>query len=887
MTLEPDGRTLQPEDTDFWRSVLTGGGVTTIPRWSLIPASGVAVHEAKVPEDAMAAAYRLADDMAVPISSVLLAAHAKVLAALSGEHEVTTGYIAEPGGRPLPCTLMTHFPSWKALIREARRGETDLLAVRHVPVGDLQRESGVPGPLSEVSFDPFPAGAGASADRDRDLPAGTVLQVGIARHDSGAVLRLQHRRDALDAQYAARIAAYHLAALALMTADPDAAHERQSLLSAQEIRFQLDGLAGPRRELPDRCVHALFEQRVQDDGNAVAVVRGTRQWTYTELNERANKVARALLTRGVAREDVIAVVTERNLEWAAAVLGVFKAGGVYLPVEPHFPADRIANMLSRAGCRLVLTEPGSTTTLSHAVDTLPEVRTLLIEAAYEETPVAGNPDIDVSPDQLAYIYFTSGSTGEPKGAMCEHAGMLNHIHAKIDDLHIGKEHVVAQTAPQCFDISLWQLLAALMVGGRTLLVPQEAIWDVPRYIDTIADGRVNVLQAVPSYLDAVLSFLERCPRELPDLRCVSVTGEALKKELVERWFSAQPGIRLVNAYGLTETSDDTNHEVMDRVPDTEHIPLGRPVNNVRVRVVDENLSLVPLGAPGEIVFSGVCVGRGYVNDPERTRQSFTADPYRVGDRLYRSGDYGRWLPGGRLDFLGRRDSQVKIRGFRIETEDVENALLKVPGVHAAAVAVTQGGQGKRLVAFCCGEPALTDSAMRDQLGRWLPAYMVPSSFHWRSDLPLTVNGKVDRKALASLATELDNAGPRRTADATGSESEERPRTPTEERLAAAWAMVLGIPQHRIGRHDHFFDNGGTSLTAVQLAIRLDRVLSLKDLTRHPVLADLARLLDARVASAPTVDPPPEAMRDVLLIHHATARAGPAARPGTDPDDRPD
>ncbi|MEU7060655.1 amino acid adenylation domain-containing protein [Streptomyces sp. NPDC046197] len=855
MTVAPGRRTLRPEDPedqDFWRSVLGEGGITAIPRWSAAPVPGVAEHETMIPDRVMAAVHRLADDLAVPIGTVLLAAHAKVLAALSGEREVTTGYLAEPGRRPLPCRLTTGPPSWAALVREARRAEADLLAHRHFPVENLEREVGLPGPLSEASFDPLPADHRGRAVRGDDLPAGTVLQLAWTWHDGGAVLRLRYRRDALDAPYAARVAGYHLTALTSMAAHPDARHGSQSLLSAQEIRFQLDGLAGSRRELPQCCVHTLFEQRVQDEPNAVAVVHGARRWTYAELNERANCVARALLRRGAGREDVIAVVTERDPDWAAAVLGVFKAGCVYLPIEPHFPAERIANTLSRAGSLLVLTEPGSTSNLSPAVGTLPVVRTLLIDTAYAEADTAADLGLGVSLDQLAYIYFTSGSTGQPKGAMCEHAGMLNHIHAKIDDLRIGSGEVVAQTAPQCFDISLWQLLAALLVGGRTLLVPQEVILDVPRYLDTIAEGRVGVLQAVPSYLDAVVSVLERFPRRLPDLHCVSVTGEALKKDLVERWFSVQPGIRLVNAYGLTETSDDTNHEVMDRIPDGERIPLGRPIHNVQVRVVDENLSPVPLGAPGEIVFCGVCVGRGYVNDPERTRQSFTGDPYGTGERLYRGGDYGRWLPGGKLDFLGRRDSQVKVRGFRIEIEEVESALLKVPGVHAGAVAVTQGDRGGRLVAFCCGDFPLPDGEMRDELGRWLPAYMVPSAFHWRHDLPLTANGKVDRRALNALAADLDGTVSRSTDEATDTGSDASPRTPTEERLAAAWAAVLGIPRHRVGRHDHFFDDGGTSLTAVQLAIRLDRTVSLKDLTRHPVLADLARLLDARVAPSRTV-----------------------------------
>src|SRR6266487_939982 len=448
-------------------------------------------------------------------------------------------------------------------------------------------------------------------------------------------------------------------------------------------------LAGPSRKLPDRRAHEVFEDQARARPDAIAAMHGSRQLTYGEVNARANEVARALLARGLTREGVVGVVTERNLDWMTAVLAIFKAGGAYLPIEPHFPAERIARTLSRAGCRLVLTERGSTAMLYQAVESLSGVQTLFIELAYEGGYPEGNLGIDVAPDQLAYVYFTSGSTGEPKGAMCEHAGMLNHLFAKIEDLKIGAGDVVAQTAPQCFDISLWQLVSALLVGGRTLLVEQEAILDAKRFVDKIVDGRVAVVQVVPSYLEILLSYLAQQPRELHDLRCVSVTGEALKKELTQRWFAAAPEIKLVNAYGLTETSDDTNHEVMNRVPDRERVPLGPPIDNVHVYVVDEHLAPVPLGAPGEIVFSGVCVGRGYINDAERTRRAFMADPYREGNRLYRSGDYGRWLPEGKLEFLGRRDSQVKISGFRIEIGEIENTLLRVPGVREGAVVVTE------------------------------------------------------------------------------------------------------------------------------------------------------------------------------------------------------
>ena len=594
---------------------------------------------------------------------------------------------------------------------------------------------------------------------------------------------------------------------------------------------------GPSRALPDCRAHEVFETQVRARPDAIAAVRGDRQLTYRELNARANQLARALVARGLTREGVVGVVTERNLDWMTAVLAIFKAGGAYLPIEPHFPPDRIARMLARAGCRLVLTERGSTAMLDQALVALPGVAMLCIDAIYADGHSDDDLKITVAPDQLAYIYFTSGSTGEPKGAMCEHAGMLNHLFAKIDDLRIDEGTVVAQTAPQCFDISLWQLMAALLVGGCTLLVEQEIILDAGRFIDKIVDAKVDIVQVVPSYLEVLESHLAQHPREFEHLRYVVATGEALKKELVERWFALQPRIKLVNAYGLTETSDDTNHEIMDRPPSGARVPLGRPVNNVVISLVDEDLSPVPPGAPGEIVFSGVCVGRGYINDPERTRRAFLADPHRQGQRLYRSGDFGRWLPDGKLEFLGRRDSQVKISGFRIEIGEIENTMLHMPGVREGAVVVAERpDRSKRLVAFYSSERPLDAGALRDRLGESLPTYMVPAAFQWRETLPLTDNGKIDRKALTVLAGDLDAT----------EQNHERPGTATEDWLATAWAEVLGISKDQIGRQDHFFDLGGTSLSALRLVVALDRAVSFKELRTHPILAAQAALIDARV-----------------------------------------
>ena len=829
---------------EFWRRALLAGAFTALPRWTCQPMAGVGEHEVRISDELEAALRGLAHELAMPLSSVLLTAHAKVLGALSGEREVSTGYVAVQGRSPLLCRMTTEPHSWRTMLLETHRAVLELLSHSEFPVEDLTRELRLTKPLFETVFDPTGDERGYVRMRGRALAEGIVLWVDVVCQD-GLMLRLRPSTDAIHRDCAARIAGYYLTALELIAGNPDAEHERQSLISREERHFQLHDLAGPRRKLPNRRVHELFEEHVRAHPDAIAAVHGDTEWTYQELNGRANQVARALLARGLGREGIVAVVTERNLDWMAAVLAIFKAGGAYLPIEPHFPADRIARTLSRAGCRLILTERGSTATLDRALESVSGVQTLFIDQACADGHADSDLGLAVASDQVAYIYFTSGSTGEPKGAMCEHAGMLNHMCAKIVDLEIGKGTVVAQTAPQCFDISLWQLASALLVGGRTLLIEQEAILDAERFIGKLVDGSVNVVQLVPSYLEIVLSHLAEHPRELPDLRCVSVTGEALKKGLAERWFAAQPAIKLVNAYGLTETSDDTNHEVMCSVPQRERVPLGRPIHNVHVYIVDEHLSLVPIGATGEIVFSGVCVGRGYVNDLERTRRAFLADPHREGHRLYRSGDYGRWLPEGKLEFLGRRDTQVKISGFRIEIGEIENTLLRLPGVREGAVVVIErADHSKHLVAFYSGQRPLDANVLGDQLRESLPQYMVPSAFHWRRRLPLTDNSKIDRKALTALAGELNVA----------EQDRDRPSTPTEHWLAAAWAKALSIPKEQIGRRDQFFELGGTSLSALRLAIALDRAVSVKDLADHPILADLATLVDDRSVQPPRAAP---------------------------------
>ncbi|MDF1814419.1 MAG: amino acid adenylation domain-containing protein [Verrucomicrobiales bacterium] len=846
---------------DYLRRVVDGG-FTVMPRWTDEPFPGVAELEETIPGDLVEKLRQRANELNVTLESVLLSAHAKVLAALSGEQEVVTGYVTVEGGQPLPCRLSIEPESWRLLLEDTHRLEAELLTHKDFQVDDLKTELGLTEPMFETVFDPTGQGQGGDLDDD------TVFSVDIFPNDDDLVLRLRYQTEDVDSDFAARIAGYHLAALSLIAADPNAEHKRQSLLTEEELKFQIEGLAGPKFELPESRFHELFEEQVRIRPDAIAGVFGEQQWTYAELNARANQLGHALLERGLKKENVVAVVTERNLDWMAAVIGIFKAGGVYLPVEPHFPSDRIATMFTRAECKFVVTEEASTSTLDPALESesLSDIQVLFVEKAYKEKHSKKDLGVEVGPEQAAYVYFTSGSTGEPKGAMCEHEGMVNHLYAKINDLGVEEGGVVSQIAPQCFDISLWQLISGLMVGGHTLIVGQEVILDIPRFVDTVIDGKVTVMQVVPSYLDIILNYLDEHPREFPDLKCVSVTGEAVTMELVERWFVAKPDIKLANAYGLTETSDDTNHEVMTRAPDGDRVPLGPAVINVYIYVVDQHLSPVPLGAPGEIVFSGVCVGRGYLNDPERTKAAFMADPIRKGERLYRSGDFGCWRTDGKLEFLGRRDAQVKISGFRIEIGDIENALLAAPGIKQGSVVIGERpDKSKRLVAFYASEEPLDIPKLQEELGQALPDYMVPSTFHWQDSLPLTANGKIDRKKLTALAAEL------------GSEEIEyiAPSTPTEEYFCKVLSDLMKVEQ--VSVEGHFFnDLGADSLKMAGFLADLSKredlpPVDIKDVYQYPTIRSLAAAV-TESGKTPTdsdesTPPPEEAVEPVSTFQY--------------------
>jgi amino acid adenylation domain-containing protein len=577
--------------------------------------------------------------------------------------------------------------------------------------------------------------------------------------------------------------------------------------------------AATQKDIPlDRTVVQLFEEQVARSPDTIAAVCEGEQLSYREVNEQANQLAHLLREQGVGPETLVALLAQRGLPFLLWILAIFKAGGAYLPLDPHHPENRLQRVLEQSGCHLVLSSAEHAQKAGQVIQELPaEVRPHCL--TFEELPLARHSKENLAattrPENLMYVIYTSGSTGAPKGAMVEQRGMLNHLYAKIEVLSLSAADTVAQTASQCFDISVWQFLAALLVGGRVQIYPDEISHDPLALLQHIEAQQVSILETVPSLLRAMLDIPQHLA--LPKLRWLIPTGEALPMELCQRWLQRYPHIPLLNAYGPTECSDDVTHYAIYEPPAaaTRNIPIGKAIPNLQLYVLDQDLQPVPAGATGELYVGGIGVGRGYRNDPQRTAEAFVVDPFsqEADARLYKTGDLARYLPDGNLEFLGRVDFQVKLRGFRIELGEIEAALNQHPGVREVVVLAREEVPGEqRLVAYVVpqeGEQVRSEE-LKSNLMRQVPSYMVPAAFVLLDQMPLTANGKLDRAALP-----LPEWKPE--------EQEEAYVAPTsllQQQLVKLWEEILGVPQ--IGIRDDFFALGGDSLQAARLFARIEQ-----------------------------------------------------------------
>jgi amino acid adenylation domain-containing protein/non-ribosomal peptide synthase protein (TIGR01720 family) len=746
--------------------------------------------------------------------------------------------------------------TFTSLISKAAREHFKSLQYSTYPVGNpVQRQA------YDVEYNYITATNPTSFEgapvKDRWLHPGSANEsLAIQIHQNAPetfTCEFDFHRDVFDEARRASAVRHFLAVVDAFLEDASRPVRSVSLLSEEERR-RLAEPGSTRVEFPtDRSFARLFEEQVAKTPERVAVSCAGRRLSYAELNEAADRLARRLRAKGVGPETLVAILARRGVNYLTAILAVFKAGGAYLPLDAQHPAERLGQVLGKSKSPLVLLEGEFEEALSQAfgkMGTAARPHAMRLDEQARGDEAEGVLPNEHSPSSLAYVIYTSGSTGVPKGAMVEQAGMLNHLHVKVRDLQLTADDVVAQTASQCFDISVWQFLAALLVGARVHVAGDEIAHSPERLWREIESESVTVVETVPSMLRTMLEEAEAAgqggPR--PDtLRWMLATGEALPPVLCRRWLARYPSVPVVNAYGPTECSDDVTHHVIDREPsaDAVNVPVGKPVGNIRIYVTDRGLEPLPDGMAGELCVGGIGVGRGYLYEPARTAEVFVPDPFsgEPGARMYRTGDLGRYLPDGNLEYLGRLDHQVKVRGFRIELGEIEAALSGVEGVRACVVDARGDGDGeKRLVAYVVagGGRAPTVGEMRAALKERLPEYMVPSAFVTLGELPLTPNGKVDRKALPAP----DTARP----ELEGSYVEAR--TQTERLLAEIWAQVLNREQ--VGVHDNFFDLGGDSILTIQIAAKANRAglrVQPMQMFEHQTVSELA----AVVGTAPAVE----------------------------------
>jgi amino acid adenylation domain-containing protein len=575
-------------------------------------------------------------------------------------------------------------------------------------------------------------------------------------------------------------------------------------------------------------LHRLIEEQVQQTPHAVALEFEGEQLAYAELNDRANQLARILRKKGIGPNVLVGVFAERSFEMVLAQLAVLKAGGAYVPLDPAYPAERLGHMLEDARTALVISQ-------AHLLDRLPESsgEVLALDASWNSYSEESRDDLDDigTPDDLAYVIFTSGSTGRPKGAMNAHRGICNRLHWMQEQYQLSPDDRVLQKTPFTFDVSVWEFYWPLMKGARLVIARPDGHRDNEYLAEIIRDTGITTLHFVPSMLRMFLEYesVEACT----SLRRVICSGEALNYELQERFFARLPDVELHNLYGPTEAAVDVTFWQCLRGDARLTVPIGRPVANTQIYLLDERMAPVPVGVAGELYIGGVQVGRGYVGRDDLTEARFVRDPFASSEqaRLYKTGDLARFLPDGAIEYLGRTDFQVKIRGQRVELGEIEATLDQHAGVAQSLVMLREDTPGdQRLVAYVV--PRRTDVSgadMKEHLTQLLPVYMVPSAFSLLDELPLTSSGKVDRKQLP--VPEYSDIA---------SASYVAPQSPTEEIMSAIWAEVLKL--ERVGIHDNFFEIGGHSLLAVSVIERMRRAdlhADIRELFVTPTIAELA------------------------------------------------
>ncbi|TCW37425.1 bacitracin synthase 3 [Laceyella sacchari] len=661
---------------------------------------------------------------------------------------------------------------------------------------------------------------------------------------------------------AERMVSHFIHLLQQVVNHPDSTLDDMALITEAETQQILHVFNNTRVEYPPaKPLPTLFEEQVARTPDRIAIEFGDGKWTYAEVNARANRLARMLRAKGVGPNQIVGLLAERSLEMMIGILGILKAGAAYMPISPEFPAERIDYMLDNSEARLIL----SLSKFRDLAGTFDAEVLYLDELALEQGE-ADNLPATATVRDLAYVIYTSGSTGKPKGVMIEHYTAYNRIEWMARQYAFGPEDVILQKTPIVFDVSVWELFLWFFVGARVHLLEPGGEKAPEIMINTIERYGITTMHFVPSMFHLFLEHLHEAnlPR-LSSLRRVFTSGEALLPNHAARFRDTMHrvnGTRLYNLYGPTEATVDVSYYDCPTDHDPAVIPIGKPIANVQLLVLDERNRLQPIGVPGELCLSGTCLARGYLNREDLTREKFVPNPYLPGELMYKTGDLARWMSDGNIEYLGRMDHQVKIRGYRIELDEVTGQLMKHPAVKDGAVIARHDAQGQAyLCAYLVSEADWDVAELRKHMGQGLPDYMIPAYFVELPELPLNANGKLDRKALPE-PTEYVVSGAEYAA----------PTNEVEALLAEVWQQVLQIG--RIGIHDNFFELGGDSIKAIQIAARLAQHqlrLNIKDIFQYETISALAPFIERNqlvIDQGPVTGEVPltPIQRDFLTLH---------------------
>ncbi|MFB6456886.1 amino acid adenylation domain-containing protein [Chitinophaga sp. Hz27] len=796
----------------------------------------------------------------ITVNTLMQGVWALLLQRYTGRDEVTFGVTVSGRPEELPgverrigmfintlpvyttCTGITDIAAW---LQQLQLEQLQCRDYQYTTLNDIQRCTGVQGDLFDtiLVFENYPvseaaaaAGSGLQLEKvffheQTNYPLDIMVETG-----KELIVSFNYNTALLQEFYAKQICV-HFEHVLLQIIDGAAQQLRDvSLITVEEKRILVEEFNDTARayDLTTTFYHAV-EKFAVETPDKTAIICNDRQLSYRQLNDRVNTMSAGINNRvRLGEDDFAAVFMDRSENMAAAILALWKLGAAYIPIEKKLPDNRIISILEDAGVKAVIAERNLVSVAM--AEKIQQICSLIYIDELLNTTPATNPGLPFNPHSLSFSVFTSGSTGKPKGAMSEHVGMMNHALATVDYLAMDNNSVLVQNASHSFDISVWQFFTAFIKGGTTLVYDDDVVNNAEEFLRGLVAYQVTVLQVVPTYLNLLLDLLEKEPERYPlPVKRLVCGGEILKPETVKRWFALYPDTTVVNDYGPAEASDGTCWYVFNHLPDgMEKIPVGRSIHNMHTYIVDGYMNLCPVGVVGELCVAGVGVGRGYIGDPEKTAAAFTIDPFlpQKNQRLYKTGDLARYLPGGLLEFHGRKDYQVKVNGQRIELGEIEAKLAQLPAVKDAAVIAADDTNGRKyLSAFVVFHEAqsVAFTVIKEQLSGELPPYMVPRQFQELDTLPVNANGKVDRKLLARMSAAVITENEFVAAE-----------QDVEKILVAAWQLVL--KKDKVGITDNFYECGGDSISAIQIASQVYRQgykVEIKDIMKLPTIRELS------------------------------------------------